>query len=209
MDSHHKTKRGKFRDLSMKEFQEKAHLPIWGKERSILEYKLPFKVDRLGRIGRASRKLAKEPTAIPDEELGRVGSVLTAASPQSHIGPFATAIDFLIPDGTKVLAAHNGRIVELQEHSDSWGDGPEYRDLLNYITIEHNGEFSQYAHLGQNSARALGVSVGQAVEVGQPIATVGKTGWTDRDHLHFIVFKLVPKTRDNPFGFIGVHPRWA
>ncbi len=210
MDVSHTTVRGKFRSMTMEEIQQRADSPNWGKEKSVNAYRLPFRTDWFGRVRRASQVLSMHPTVIPPEELGEIGSVLTAASPQSHIGPFVTAIDFLIPDGTPVLAALDGEIVEVQEHSDAWGPSPAFRDSLNYITIRHAGdEFSQYCHLAQNSVRKSGLGIGGRVRAGQQIAVVGKTGWTDRDHLHFIVFKLVPETPENPFGFIGVQPRWS
>ena len=66
------------------------------------------------------------------------------------------------------------------------------------MTIEHpNGEFSQYCHLAKEAAARLGISPGTPVRKGQEIATVGKTGWTERDHLHVVVFR----PDNNPFGF--------
>lgn len=143
---------------------------------------------------------------IPPEQLRMVGPFWVASSPQSHIGPFLNAIDFLVCDGTSVLAAHDGRIIEVVESSAEWGDGEEFRDKLNYLTIEHftssgTCEFSQYCHLMRNSVSANGLRVGSIVRAGQMIAKVGKTGWTDRDHLHFIVFRGEVHTEENPFGF--------
>jgi murein DD-endopeptidase MepM/ murein hydrolase activator NlpD len=43
--------------------------------------------------------------------------------------------------------------------------------------------------------------IGSIVKTGQPIGFVGKTGWTDRDHLHFIVFRLEKDNPENSFGF--------
>lgn len=205
------TKRGMFRDIDMKDLERIAHLPHWGKEKAKLEYKLPFEIgednNAIEELRKASIQLSKSPTQIPQHDLRQSGPVLTAASPQSHIGPFKTAIDFLIPDGTKVLAAQDGVIVELQEHSNEYGDGPEHRDKLNYITIQHDdGEYSQYCHLAQWSARESDILVGSIVKTGQVIGLVGKTGWTDRDHLHFIVFRKLRNSEldVNPLGFVGL-----
>ncbi|KKT29210.1 hypothetical protein A3G55_02635 [Candidatus Giovannonibacteria bacterium RIFCSPLOWO2_12_FULL_44_25] len=131
----------------------------------------------------------------------KIGPFLTAISPHSHKGPFRWAIDFLVPDGTIVLAAENGKVIELKENSNKWGASPKFRDLLNFVTVQHkDGEYSQYCHLSKLSVSNAGLRIGSLVKKGQTIATVGKTGWTDRDHLHFIVFRgdADPK---NSFGF--------
>lgn len=44
----------------------------------------------------------------------------------------------------------------------------------------------------------MDIEIGQYVKKGQPIGIVGKSGWTDRDHLHFIVYR---KDKNFPFGF--------
>ncbi|MEK7173936.1 MAG: hypothetical protein AAB710_02535 [Patescibacteria group bacterium] len=43
--------------------------------------------------------------------------------------------------------------------------------------------------MDQFSVTNLGLQIGSRVVQGQVVAIVGKTGWTDRDHLHFIVFR--------------------
>lgn len=126
----------------------------------------------------------------PEDETYRIGPYYAAKSPQSHISPFKWAIDFLVPDGTEILATEDGKIVEVEESFNEWG-GEEFRNKLNYLTLLHdNGEYSQYCHLTQNSFSKTGLKVGDLVKKGQQIATVGKTGWTDRDHLHFVVLKF-------------------
>ena len=110
-------------------------------------------------------------------------------------------------DGTEVLASASGIVTEIQESSDKWGDDIKYRDYLNYVTIQHaNGEFSQYCHLLQWSVRESGILIGSQVEQGQVIAKVGKTGLTDRDHLHFIVFRGF--RNESPFQFKSLVPQF-
>ena len=151
---------------------------------------------------------ARLAVGIPVDKTYRCGKFFCATSPQSHIGPYRWAIDFLVPDGTPILAAHEGKVIEIHELSDQWGDGPEYRDLLNYMTIDHgNGEFSQYCHLAQKSVSQNGVEVGSLMKEGDQIGIVGKTGWTDRDHLHFCVFKVIGKN-ETPFTFKSLQPRF-
>lgn len=55
----------------------------------------------------------------------------------------------------------------------------------NYIEIQHgNGEISKYCHLAYGS---ILVKVGDIVEKGSVIATVGKTGYVTGAHLHFAI----------------------
>jgi murein DD-endopeptidase MepM/ murein hydrolase activator NlpD len=204
------TSRGKFRSVEMDLLSESAKLDIWGKEISVNTYLYPILVKNPERLIDQARKLAKVNPSIPDEELAMTGPFLVTTSPESHIGPYKTAMDFLVPDGSVVVATRTGRIVEVQQHSKKYGAGPQFRDYLNYVTLVHdNGEYSQYCHLKRNSIAKLNLSVGSQVEAGQPIAKTGKSGWTDRDHLHFIVFRSKKETESqNPFGFLGLIPRF-
>ena len=136
---------------------------------------------------------------IPDGELYERNGIWCAKSPQSHIGPYLHAIDFLVPDGTPVLAAQSGRVVRYHDGDDEWGEGPRYRDMVNYLDIRHaHDEVTEYCHLAKGSVKALGIKWGDWVEKGQVIGRVGKTGWTDRDHLHFVVFRNDDHNPDNP-----------
>ena len=194
--------RGRFRSMDMAELRESAR-QHWPTEPSLGLYACPLP---------ASVAAAGEPLTmgIPAGMVYRRGPFFCAESPESHIGPFSNAIDYLVPDGSPVYAAHSGRIIEVVEHHTTFGDGPEFRDTLNYVTIQHDiggrQEFSQYCHLAPNSLSDRKLCVGSLVEQGQEIATVWKTGWTDRDHLHFIVFR---KDDTNKFGFRSLEVRFA
>ena len=66
------------------------------------------------------------------------------------------------------------------------------------VVIEHlNGLKTRYAH-----ANALCVSKGATVAQGDMIATVGSTGWSTGNHLHFEV--IVNGVRVNPGPYIGL-----
>ncbi|MFF4248280.1 M23 family metallopeptidase [Streptomyces sp. NPDC001822] len=84
--------------------------------------------------------------------------------------------DFAVPIGTKVEAAHTGRVVKAGPNGA--GDGPAYG---NAIVIKHaDGKYSQYAHLSK-----IEVKVGERVKTGEEIARSGNTGNSSGPHLHF------------------------
>lgn len=131
-----------------------------------------------------------------------VETVESTDSP-AHFGPYCHAIDYLMPDGSKVLAPRAGVVVEVKDNSNRGGPSRQFEHDLNYITIDHgNNEFSQLCHIRYQGAL---VSVGQRVIEGQPIAHTGSTGWCYEPHLHFMVFKL---TDDNDHGFQSVKIRF-
>ena len=83
-----------------------------------------------------------------------------------------TGIDFTIPEGTEIYAASNGIVV-------SAGRGGAYG---NQIVIQHDGVYTQYAHLS-----SIAVKEGQTVVSGQEIGRSGSTGNVTGPHLHFEV----------------------
>lgn len=67
----------------------------------------------------------------------------------------------------------------------------------NYIIIQHDGTYSTlYGHLTSAS-----VSVGDYVQQGQIIGTVGSTGWSTGAHLHFEV--RVNGTQQDPLNYVS------
>lgn len=177
--------------------------PRWDDEHSENQFIYPLRI----KPSVATKEGLRLAIGNPPEETYRRGPFVCVTSPESHISTFKWAVDFLVPDGTPVLAAYAGEVVEVQEHSNEWGDDPEYRDLLNYMTILHrNGERTQYCHLAQNSVSESGIKIGNRVKQGQQIAIVGKTGWTDRDHLHFLAFRT--GVYIGPFTFKSLQPQF-
>lgn len=82
--------------------------------------------------------------------------------------------DICAPYGSAILASDNGVVTTAGYHY-SYG---------NYVVINHgNGWTTLYAH-----ASALHVSVGQYVEQGQIIASVGSTGNSSGNHCHFEMY---------------------
>jgi len=186
--------------------QNPDEYPLWPEEASRGIYTFPLAIDEATLAD--NERLVQ---AVAEDQRKKVGPFWTQLSPESHNGPFTSAIDILVSDGTPVLASQGGTIVDVAEVNTEWGPGPEFADKLNYVTIAHlNGEFTQYAHLAQGSVSGLNLAKGVRVEQGQQIAIVGKTGWTDRDHLHFLAFRLDSGTPEqpNPHGFRSLVPEF-
>ena len=189
--------------LNMEEIRKIADSPIWnqGKSDGIYGYPLPLDKDFM-EIG---KRLAE---IFPVNQTYIIGPFCCAKSDDSHLGPFKWAHDFMVPDGTNIIAAESGKIVQAIDSFTKWGDSEKYRDQLNYITIQHlNGEYSQYCHVALDSFHDTGLKVGDIVKKGMVIGKVGKNGWTDRDHLHFIVFKT-GKIEGNPYNFYSLEVRF-
>ena len=173
--------------------QESAFDPYWDDEASRFVY--PFPLPLNDRFLLEGKDIAK---GNPIGETYIIKPFVLATSPESHIGPFKHARDFLVPRETSVLAVADGIIIEVWESCDQWGNSSEFRDYLNYLTLQHdNGEFSQYCHLAKRSVSKLGLHVGDRIRKGDYIGVTGMSGWMDRPHLHFIVFR----NDSNQFGF--------
>jgi len=84
---------------------------------------------------------------------------------------FHEGLDLAAPEGTPILAAHDGVVVL---ESDSWGG---YGKV---IVLKGEGLMTVYAHNSENR-----VTKGKRVRRGQEIARVGQTGDASGPHLHF------------------------
>jgi len=96
-----------------------------------------------------------------------------------RIDPFTGAnamhdgVDFVAAEGTPVHASAGGMVVYADYHA-QYG---------NMVEIDHGNDIvTRYAH-----ASRLLVKVGQVVRTGQEIASVGSTGRSTGNHLHFEV----------------------
>lgn len=85
------------------------------------------------------------------------------------------AVDLAAPFGTPILASAMGKVIVSRT-------GGYYGGYGTYVVISHptRGTQTIYAHMDKNY-----VSVGQQVEQGQIIGTIGMTGRTTGPHIHF------------------------
>jgi murein DD-endopeptidase MepM/ murein hydrolase activator NlpD len=96
-------------------------------------------------------------------------------------------IDFAAPAGTPIQAAAAGVVITAERHA----------QFGNMLEIDHgNGIVTRYAHASKLFAR-----VGEIVERGQHVASVGATGRATGAHLHFEV--LVNGEHQDPQIFLS------
>ncbi len=101
------------------------------------------------------------------------GQEWTGTTRGNH-SPSSKAIDWNRPDdvGDQVVAAAPGVVTTAQKGNSGYG---------NYVRVEHeNGENTLYAHLS-----SFAVKVGQTLDQGALLGTVGETGNASGPHLHF------------------------
>ncbi len=105
-------------------------------------------------------------TRISDDYGNRIHPIL-------GVQQFHNGVDMAAAGGSPILAAYDGEVVAAS-YSSTMG---------NYIMVDHgDGLYTIYMH-----ASSLGVSQGQMVARGEQIATVGSTGRSTGNHLHFSV----------------------
>lgn len=100
------------------------------------------------------------------------------------LGGYWWAIDFCAPGGTKILAVESGEIYRLSGH-DPRGGSNDVIGIFGWSTYWHTPEGYDY-FLTHQGARS--VTIGQQINVGQVIGTVGH--WPDdppRSHSHLAV----------------------
>jgi len=115
------------------------------------------------------------PPTSPGAVLAQGGTVTsgfgTRVDPFTHQARQHDGVDLAAPEGTPILAAADGVVVSA---------GPR-GGYGNAVEVAHpDGTTSLYAH-----AREVTVHPGQRVRAGDELATVGSTGRSTGNHLHF------------------------
>ena len=95
------------------------------------------------------------------------------------------AVDLVVPEGTPVLAARDGVVMQATSGFRDGGVDPSLSARANLIRVLHDdGSMALYAHLQEGGVL---VRAGQAVTLGQVIGYSGNTGYSSGPHLHFAV----------------------
>ncbi|MGA9870492.1 MAG: M23 family metallopeptidase [Rhodococcus sp. (in: high G+C Gram-positive bacteria)] len=88
-------------------------------------------------------------------------------------GQFHQGVDFAAPSGTPIYAVTGGTVEQAGDAGDGYG---------NLVRVKSGNTVTYYGH--QSS---VGVNVGDTVEAGDQLGTVGNTGNSTGPHLHFEV----------------------
>ena len=115
------------------------------------------------------------------------------------------AVDFAIDEGTPVVAARAGTVMDLESGFIGAGrNAAADAGRANYVRILHNdGTMALYAHLKTDGVL---VRVGQPVRKGEPIGLSGNTGFSAGPHLHFVVQVNRGMSLESiPFRMFGPH----
>lgn len=115
----------------------------------------------------------------------------------SHYGDMEYAIDWNMPEGTRLYAARDGVVVGVEDRYTEGGADRRYQNRVNYVMIKHaDGTIGEYAHLKPGGVQ---VKVGDRVKAGDFIALSGNTGFSTGPHLHFFVYKAVNGSQRQSF----------
>ena len=110
---------------------------------------------------------------------------------QGYDGAFShqdkAALDFDLPEGTRIYAARSGRVVETVAGNDTGCPDPVCTKFNNLVRVLHDdGTIAEYAHLRKNG---VAVKLGQKVKTGDLLGYSGNTGFSTGPHLHFAVYQ--------------------
>lgn len=152
--------------------------------------------DELARFAQDHQDLTRSVPSICPLPIGSF--VLTSPygeriSPFTNTRHFHSGIDLAAREGTKTLAAGDGRVIfagrfPLRRNVRWWRYG-------NVVVLEHDNRYlTIYAHL-----EGITVGRGQQVQRGDQVGTVGNTGWSTSPHLHYEVrVREVPESEAVP-----------
>lgn len=147
-----------------------------------------------GSFGVGMRALPGDPAARPDGTVYRLPlDTREFRIDQGFNGSFSHtdeqsryAIDFAADEGTPVVAARDGVVMQVEDDFEGAGLNREkFGARANQVRIVHDdGTMAVYAHLQPESVL---VHPGQRVKAGQFLGGSGNTGYSTGPHLHFSV----------------------
>ena len=110
---------------------------------------------------------------ISVEEIQRISGYFgNRYHPILKVKRFHHGVDFVAPVHTQIKSTADGVVVKIKKSDHGYG---------NQIVIKHGNNYeTRYAHLSD-----ITVKVGQKVEVGDVIGTLGSTGLATGPHLHY------------------------
>ncbi|MFT4604524.1 MAG: murein DD-endopeptidase MepM/ murein hydrolase activator NlpD [Rhodothermales bacterium] len=123
----------------------------------------------------------------------------------THTGK--NALDFEMPEGTKIRAAREGVVVETEDSFRVGGPDQSLKTRANFVKVQHeDGTIANYVHLLHRGVR---VRLGQRVRRGEVIGASGNTGFTTGPHLHFEVYGITADLEREtiPVHFLTTHGR--
>lgn len=142
--------------------------------------------------------VSSNPVDVPEVGVpfacGRIYPVSQAHDTGSHKYNDTYAWDFRMPEGTPVVAAHDGIVRLARGDSTEGGCDEKFAPMANYVVVSHgDGLESQYLHFS-----AVVVKPGEHVKQGQLLGFSGETGWACGAHLHFKVAQETGRGWNNP-----------
>lgn len=141
-------------------------------------------------MGDFERNVDGEPFRIPFED-NKPHKISQAFGGQltSHNSPESQyALDINMPEGTKIIAAKEGTVVDFSfAYTNAVSTDSEQKLKANFVLLEHmDGSLTIYSHL---APKPVALTLGGVVHAGDLIGFSGNTGFSSGPHLHFAVLK--------------------
>lgn len=188
-----------------------------GQEHTIAAF-TPEDPARSGSFGVAMKAVPGDPAASPDGTVYRLPlDTSEFRIDQGFNGSFSHtdaqsryAIDFAAEEGTPVIAARDGIVMQVEDDFEGAGLNREkFVARANHVRILHaDGTMAVYAHLQPESVI---VHAGDRVKTGQFLGGSGNTGYSTGPHLHFSVqvnsgleIRSVPIQLEGPEGRVAI-----
>ena len=163
-------------------------------------HRLQEQLDLLAEYERANAEIVRHTPSIlpvPPDQFVLTSPFGTRVSPFTRATDFHKGLDLSAPRGTPIYATADGVVTfagryPVKQSVAWWRFG-------NVVVLNHADRFiTIYAHCDTTT-----VKKGDRVRQGQVVATVGSTGWSTNDHLHYEVRSDLEK----PGTYVPIDPR--